>query len=91
MKYPTGVEIHNGKIRISFTFRGIRCREVLRGWVANSSNIKKAGNLRALITSEIQLGTFRYADRFPESKALKSFHQLKGCRHLKGFAMFFFQ
>jgi integrase len=78
MKYPTGVEIHNGKIRISFTFRGIRCREVLRGWVANSSNIKKAGNLRALITSEIQLGTFRYADRFPSQRHLKVFINSKG-------------
>jgi integrase len=78
MKYPTGVEIHNGKIRISFTFRGIRCREVLRGWVANSSNIKKAGNLRALITSEIQLGTFRYADRFPSQRRLKVFINSKG-------------
>ncbi|WP_409013006.1 Arm DNA-binding domain-containing protein [Enterobacter bugandensis] len=42
MNFPTGVELHNGKIRITFTYRGIRCREVLRGWVVNSSNIKKA-------------------------------------------------
>lgn len=73
MKYPTGVEIHNGKIRITFTYRGIRCREVLRGWVTSNGNIKKAGNLRALIMSEIQMGTFDYGDRFPESKAIKKF------------------
>jgi hypothetical protein len=29
--FPTGVEIHNGKLRISFKFKNIRCREVLQG------------------------------------------------------------
>lgn len=77
MNFPTGVELHNGKIRITFTYRGIRCREVLRGWVVNSSNIKKAGNLRAVIVSEIQFGQFDYAARFPESKALKKFSSPK--------------
>ena len=73
MNYPKGVEIHNGKIRITFTFRGKRCREVLKGWVVNNANIKKAGSLRALIMSEIQLGEFDYALRFPESNAVKKF------------------
>lgn len=77
MNFPTGVELHNGKIRISFTYRGIRCREVLRGWVVNNSSIKKAGNLRAVIVSEIQFGQFDYAARFPESKALKKFSSAK--------------
>lgn len=77
MNFPTGVELHNGKIRITFTYRGIRCREVLRGWVVNSSNIKKAGNLRAVIVSEIQFGQFDYTARFPESKALKKFSSTK--------------
>ncbi|HHN5943462.1 TPA: DUF3596 domain-containing protein [Klebsiella pneumoniae] len=66
---PTGVEIHNGKIRIWFLFRGKRCRETLKGWTVNNANIKKAGNLRAAITGEIQMGTFEYASRFPESKS----------------------
>lgn len=73
MSYPTGVELHNGKIRITFTYRESRCREVLKGWIVNAANIKKAGNLRALIVSEIQLGQFDYALRFPESKAIKKF------------------
>ncbi|RAY66765.1 site-specific integrase [Enterobacter hormaechei] len=77
MNFPTGVELHNGKIRITFYYRGVRCREVLRGWLVNNSNIKKAGNLRALIVSEIQLGTFDYASRFPESKALSKFGSTK--------------
>jgi len=73
MSYPTGVELHNGKIRITFTYRGIRCREVLQGWSVTNANIKKAGNLRASIVGEIQLGNFDYATRFPESKSLKKF------------------
>lgn len=77
MNFPTGVELHNGKIRITFYYRGVRCREVLRGWLVNNSNLKKAGNLRALIVSEIQLGTFDYANRFPESKALSKFGSTK--------------
>lgn len=73
MNYPTGVELHNGKIRITFMYRGVRCREVLQGWLVTNANIKKAGNLRAVIVSEIQLGQFDYAGRFPESKALIKF------------------
>lgn len=77
MSFPTGVELHNGKIRISFIYREVRCREVLKGWIVNSANIKKAGNLRALIVSEIQLGQFDYALRFPESKAIQKFTSVR--------------
>jgi len=73
MSYPTGVELHNGKIRITFVYRGSRCREILKGWMPTSANIKKAGNLRALVISEIQMGQFDYALRFPESKSAKKF------------------
>lgn len=73
MSYPTGVELHNGKIRITFIYRGSRCREILKGWLPTSANIKKAGNLRALVISEIQMGQFDYALRFPESKSAKKF------------------
>ncbi|MFB5745106.1 Arm DNA-binding domain-containing protein [Cedecea sp. S5-13] len=80
MVFPTGVELHNGKIRISFTYRGIRCREVLKGWTVSSSNIKKAGNLRAVIVSEIQLGEFDYTLRFPESSSVKKFTSARVAR-----------
>lgn len=73
MDMPVGVELHGKRIRISFLYRGIRCREVLRGWTVSNSNIRKAGNLRALIISEIQQGKFDYAEHFPESKVLKKF------------------
>lgn len=74
---PTGVEIHNNKIRISFKFQGVRCRETLKGWIVNASNLKKAGNLRAKIVSEIQLGTFDYRGVFPESKVAAKFYASK--------------
>jgi len=75
--FPTGVELHNNRIRISFQFRGIRCREVLKGWIVTNANIKKAGNLRARIVSEIQMGTFVYRKEFPDSKAALKFEPFK--------------
>lgn len=73
MDLPTGVEIHNGKIRIWFNYRGTRCRESLKGWVVTKANLKKAGHLRAKIHSEIQLGSFDYLTQFPDSKTAKKF------------------
>lgn len=89
MDFPTGVELHNGKIRITFIYRGIRCREVLQGWVVNPSNVRKAGTLRAAIVSEIQFGQFDYATRFPESKALKKFSSTKRITTFKELSDFF--
>lgn len=65
---PTGVEIRGNSICIWFMFRGKRCREILKGWANTASNLKKAGNLRALIVSEINLGEFDYRSRFPSSR-----------------------
>ncbi|WP_312453229.1 Arm DNA-binding domain-containing protein [Pseudescherichia sp.] len=77
MNHPTGVELHNGKIRIWFLYKGVRCREVLQGWSVTNANLRKAGNLRATIVGEIQLGTFDYASRFPESKAASKFSTVR--------------
>jgi integrase len=65
---PTGVEIRGKSIYIWFMYRGKRCREVLKGWLNTPANIKKAGNLRAVIVSEINLGEFNYHHRFPSSR-----------------------
>ncbi|RLM26545.1 integrase [Brenneria alni] len=70
-KLPTGVEIRSGSICIWFMYRGERCREILTGWINTPSNIKKAGNLRTIIVSEINLGEFDYAKRFPNSTKAK--------------------
>jgi len=65
---PKGVEIRGQSIRIWFMYKGKRCREVLKGWLVTPANIKKAGQLRMLIVSEINLGQFNYRSRFPDSK-----------------------
>lgn len=65
---PTGVEIRGSSICIWFMYRGKRCRETLRGWSITPANIRKAGNLRSIIVSEINLGQFDYLIRFPSSK-----------------------
>lgn len=57
--FPTGVEIRKQKdLYLVHVQRGKRCREILKGWANTPANIKKAGNLRALIVSEINLGEF---------------------------------
>lgn len=65
---PTGVEIRGKSICIWFMYRGKRCREILKGWMSTPANIKKAGNLRAVIVSESNLGEFDYRTRFPSSR-----------------------
>ncbi|MGW9845008.1 integrase [Klebsiella aerogenes] len=83
MKLPTGVEIHGKTIRISFIFRGKRCREVLRGWEITNSNLKKAHNLRSVILGEIQAGKFDYAERFPNSRNADKFGSTKKLKTFK--------
>ncbi|MDI9222078.1 DUF3596 domain-containing protein [Pantoea sp. EA-12] len=70
---PTGVEIRNKSICIWFMYRGKRCRETLKGWINTPANIKKAGSLRTIIVSEINLGEFNYHERFPGSSRLSQF------------------
>jgi integrase len=78
MDFPTGVELHNGKIRITFIYRGIRCREVLRGWVVTSGNIKKAGIFAR--SSQVRSSSASSTTQrvFPNQKHLKNFHQQSG-------------
>ena len=66
--YPEGVEVRGNSLRIWFIYKETRCRETLKGWLVTSSNIKKAGRLRAVIVSEISTGEFDYYLRFPNSK-----------------------
>jgi integrase len=61
-----GVEVREGKIRIWFMWKGVRCREVLP--VPNSPvNLRYAERLRRDIVDKIRLGAFRYAEYFPNS------------------------
>ncbi|MGF1878397.1 DUF3596 domain-containing protein [Photobacterium frigidiphilum] len=65
-KLPTGVEIHSGKLRIWFMFRGKRCRESLYS-PPTPRNIKIAFEKRTSVCHAIRLGTFDYLAWFPHS------------------------
>jgi len=71
---PKGVEIHGNKLRISFQYGGMRCREPITGIAKiTKSSIAYAENKRALILTEIKENRFDYATHFPNSKNAKLF------------------
>lgn len=70
MTLATGVEVHNGKIRIWFTYKGQRVREHT-GLEPTPKNIKQAAQRRASVCYAIKTGNFVYSEWFPESKRAK--------------------
>ena len=63
-------------IRLSFTFRGARCRETLP-LEPTPQNLKYATGLLAEINTRISRDTFCYSDYFPDSKTAAKFgHQI---------------
>jgi integrase len=64
-------------IQISFTYRGVECRERIRGR-PTPANLKKAEQYRAEILGAIDRGTFNYAKAFPESPRAAQFAEFKG-------------
>lgn len=72
IKYPTGVELHNGSLRINFVYKGKRFRK----WLAmpdTAKNRKIAGEYRASIVYKIKMGTFVFDDEFPDDKRSSSY------------------
>lgn len=70
---PKGVEVHNGRVRISFMLNGKRHRESFKDMPANQKTIDYARKVRELVIDEISQGVFDYARRFPDStKATKT-------------------
>ena len=67
----TGIEERGNSIRLSFQWRGTRCRETIN-IPPTKSNMQYAAGLRAEIRRKIELGTFNYADYFPESPKAQS-------------------
>jgi len=59
-------------IRIVFRFKGVLCRETLK-IEPTKANLKYAERLRGEIINAIALGTFNYADYFPNSKRARLF------------------
>lgn len=76
---PRGVTVRQHKnsetINITFTFRGVRCREPLNLPVTQS-NINYAARLLGEIQNKIERNTFNYADYFPSSPKLKIFGKI---------------
>ena len=71
-KLPTGIELRGSQVRISFMYRGQRCREPIEGHSkVTKAVIAYADNKRRTILAEIKEGRFDYATHFPHStKAL---------------------
>jgi integrase len=61
-----GVTARNDRIQISFTYQKNRCREIIPR-EPNAKNLKDAFEIKQMILTEIKLGTFDYAKRFPNS------------------------
>lgn len=67
-KLPEGVEINGKRIRISFTYKGVRCRETLKVVSKiNNAAITYANSKRQTIVTEIKEGRFDYLAHFPDS------------------------
>ena len=62
----TGLEVRSGSIRIVFYWRNRRCRETLK-LEPTKANLTYAARLRAEILRKIEIGTFEYAEYFPDS------------------------
>lgn len=63
----TGVEALATSIRVAFTLDGKRCRETL-DLKPTRANLKYAARLVSEINDKVRLGTFNYAETFPDSK-----------------------
>lgn len=73
--FSTGVEVASATtIRITFTYRGIRCRESLN-LQPTPANLKRAANHRAVVLAAIEKGLFDYAVTFPNSPRAGQFAQ----------------
>ncbi|EMG7937951.1 site-specific integrase [Enterobacter hormaechei] len=76
-KLPRGVTIRkhrNGEtINITFTYKGVKCREPLSNLEVTPKNIKYAERTLGEIYNKIERGTFVYAEYFPRSTRLKIF------------------
>lgn len=76
---PRGVSIRTFKterrLQVAFSFRGVQCRELLPPGPITASTLTQAAGLRAEVLRRIALGSFVYAEYFPDSpRALQFGH-----------------
>ncbi len=73
LSLPRGVTIRQHKtgdtLVITFTYKGVLCREPLSKMEANARGVKYAERLLGEIQNQIVSGTFEYAKYFPNSKS----------------------
>lgn len=76
-KLPRGVTVRKHSqgetINITFTYKGVKCREPLSNLDVNNKNLKYAERTLGEIHNKIERGTFIYAEYFPRSARLKIF------------------
>ncbi|QWA09833.1 DUF3596 domain-containing protein [Sodalis ligni] len=78
---PRGVTIRKNKtgdtLIITFTYKGVLCREPFSRLEVNNKNIKYADRLLGEIQNKIEKGTFIYTDYFPKSPKLSLFGNVR--------------
>lgn len=86
-RLPRGVTIRRHKsgqtIQITFTYRGILCRESLSRLDVNNKTLKYASRLLGEIQNKIALGTFAYIDYFPKSNKAVLFGEVNKSKRVK--------
>lgn len=84
---PRGVTIREYKasktLVITFTYKGILCRESLPLMEVNNKTVKYAERLLGEIQNNIASNQFMYVDYFPKSKKLSLFGSVKLTRTIK--------
>jgi integrase len=68
---PRGVSIRTfateRRLQVAFSFRGVECRELLPPGPLTQAAVTHASGLRAEVLRKMSLGTFVYAEYFPDS------------------------
>lgn len=72
-----GVTARGDRIQISFMYQNKRCREIIPR-EPNVKNLKDAFEIKQMVLTEIKLGTFDYAKRFPNSVNAKKYSTSAG-------------
>lgn len=72
-----GVRVRGESIQLDFMYQGERCRETLNTKPTKTA-IKEVARKRDIIKHEIVMGTFDYANHFPNSAKAKKFSKLLG-------------
>jgi integrase len=87
VRLPRGVTIRRHRneetINITFTYKGVKCREPLSHLTPNAKNIKYAERLLGEIYNNIGRDAFNYADYFPKSSKLKIFGVTSNASQIK--------